>query len=174
MTQPVGPSLSDLSPTDGTLAAVPTGQARDFVLSKLLSEVYQDAAPPLRARLLELLLKPMRPLGLVAVAAGAFGSFLHRENWSRLSVSIDESVRYSAEQVFELARYVNQFQPEALQQVAGLMADNPVCLNTLSATLLLVALRLWFPATVAGGKLWPAVPTRGLATPQVTAVTTRP
>lgn len=145
-------SLPGLAPTDEALIAVPAGEARERVLSQLLSEVYQESAPPLRARLLECLLKPMRPLGLVAVAAGAFGGFLHRESWGRLSVSIDDALRYSADQVFELARYVEQFQPEALHQVAGLMADNPVCLNTLSGTLLLMALRLWLPTPAAGGR----------------------
>lgn len=96
MTQAVAPALTDPSPTDGTLATLPAGDARDLVLSKRLSEVYQDAAPPLRAKLPECLLQPMRPLRRVAVAAGAFGSVLHRENWGRMSVSIEESVRYSA------------------------------------------------------------------------------
>lgn len=146
MAPSVETTLQVLAPTDEALAAVPIGEARELVLSKLLSEVYQESAPPLQARLLECLLRPVRPLGLVAVAAGAFGCFLHRESWGRLSVSIEEAGRYSADQVFELARYVEQFQPESLQQVAGLMADNPVCLNTLSGTLLLMALRLWVPA----------------------------
>ena len=152
MAHPVEIALPDLRPTDEALAAVPVGEARELVLSQLLSEVYRESPPPLRARLLECLLKPVRPLGLVAVAAGAFGCFLHRESWGRLSVSIEEAVRYSADQVFELARYIEQFQPEALQQVAGLMADNPVCLKTLSGTVLLMALRLWVPAQTASVK----------------------
>ena len=71
---------------------------------------------------------------------------LPSEAWSGLSISVDDALRYSADQVFELARYVGQLQPEAMQQAAGLMADNPVCLQTLSASLFLMALRLWAPA----------------------------
>jgi len=139
--------LSGLSLPAEAMAQVPAGQARELVLSQLLCDVYRESAPPLRARLLECLLRPVRPLGLVAVAAGAFGGFLHRDTWSGLSISVDDALRFSADQVFELARYVGQLQPEAMQQVAGLMADNPVCLQTLSASLFLLALRLWAPAS---------------------------
>lgn len=152
MATPVEIALPELAPTDEVLAAVPAGEARELVLSQLLSDVYLESAPPLRARLLECMLKPIRPLGLVAVAAGAFGGFLHRESWGSLSISIEEAVRYSADQVFELARYVEQFQPEAFQQVAGMLADNPVCLKTLSGALLLMALRVCLPAQTASGK----------------------
>jgi hypothetical protein len=43
-------------------------------------------------------------------------------------------------------------QPEAFRQVATLMADNPVCLKTLSGSLLLMALRLWIPVGAAEPK----------------------
>ncbi len=130
----------------GALAAFPAGDARERLLSQLVCEVYAESPPPLRARVLECLLRPVGPLGLVAVAAGAFGSFLHRESWGRLSVSFEDTLRFSSDQVFELARFVDQFRPEALGQLASLMAENPVCLTTLSGSLLLVALRLWVPA----------------------------
>ena len=138
-------SHAELLPPIEAMAQVPAGEARERVLSQLLCDVYRESAPPLRARLLECLLRPVRPLGLVAVAAGAFGGFVHRETWSGLSISVDDALRYSADQVFELARYVGQLQPEVLQQVAGLMADNPMCLQTLSASLFVMALRLWSP-----------------------------
>ena len=149
MAQLIDTAPALLPPTDEAPAAVPAGEARELVLSQLVSAVYLESAPRLRARLLECLLKPVRPLGLVAVAAGAFGCFVHRENWSRLNISIDEVVQFSADQVFELARYVEQAQPEAFRQVVTLMADNPVCLKTLSGSLLLMALRLWIPPLAA-------------------------
>jgi hypothetical protein len=136
---------ADRSSIDETLAAVPSGDARTEALSRWVAEVYVAAALPVRARLLECLLKPLRPLALAAVAAGAFGAFLHRESWGRISVSIDDALRYSADQVFELARYVEQFQPDTFQAVERLLASNPACVNTLSGSLLLVALHRWLP-----------------------------
>lgn len=129
------------------LAAIPAGEARERVLSRLVSDVYTEAPAPLRARLLECLLRPVGPLGLVAVAAGAFGSFLHRESWGRLNVSLDDTLRFSADQIFELARFVDQVRPEALGQLSSLMADNPLGMASLSGSLLLMALRMWVPAS---------------------------
>ncbi|MFT3816132.1 MAG: hypothetical protein QM750_00635 [Rubrivivax sp.] len=115
-------------------------------MPRLVAEVFDESAPFVRARLLECLLRPLRPLGLVAVAAGAFSGFLHRDHWIRFSVPLDDAVRFTSAQIFELARFVDQVQPEAFRQVAAVMAENPVCLNTLSGSLLLLALRRWMLA----------------------------
>ncbi len=127
------------------LASIPAGEARERLLCSLVSDVYSESPPSLRARLLECLLQPVRPLALAAVAAGAFGGFLHRQPWSRLSVSADEALRFSAEQVFELSRYVEQYQPEALRQIASLLTEYPGCLASLSGSWLATALHLWLP-----------------------------
>ena len=146
MNQLPTPQVPLPTPKQETLAAVPVGEAREVFLSKLVSDVYGESAPSLRAKLLECLLKPVRPLALVSIAAGAFGGFLHRAHWSRFSVSIDDAVQFSTEQVFELARFAEQVQPEVFRQVAAVVAENPVCLKTLSGSLLLMALRLWMPS----------------------------
>lgn len=114
-------------------------------MPRLVAEVFAESAPDLRARMLECLVRPLRPLGLVAVAAGAFSGFLHRDHWTRFSVPLEEAVRFTSSQIFELARFVDQVQPDAFRQVAMLVADNPVCLKTLSGSLLLLALRRWMP-----------------------------
>ena len=132
------------------LAAMPAGEAREDLLSKLVSQVYGESDVKLRAGLLECLLRPVGPLGLVAVAAGAFGGYLRRDPWSRISVPLEDALRYSSDQVYDLARYVDQVQPEVFSQVATLMADNPACLATISGSLLLVALRAWFPRATGG------------------------
>ena len=149
------PSISPGAPlpvSDESMTAVPLGEAREIMLSQLVADVYCESAAPLRARLLECLLRPVGPLGLVAVAAGAFSAFLHRESWGRLTVPLEDALRFTSDQVFELARFVDQVQPEAFGQMAGLMADNPVCLKTLSDSLLLMALRLWTPGAAADRK----------------------
>jgi hypothetical protein len=136
-------------PDDHLQGALPVAETAEFGVPALVCEIYRESPPPLRARLLECLLRPVRPLPLVAIAAGAFGAFLHRESWSRVTVSIEDALRFSAEQVFELARYVEQFQPETFRQVASLMAENPVTMTTLSGSLLLMALRRWLTAPPA-------------------------
>jgi hypothetical protein len=81
------------------------------------------AISPVRAKLIEYLLEPVGPLGLVAIAAGTFGVALHRGGYKRLVVSLDDAARISAEQILELARYVEQCNPHTLQQIASLLAS---------------------------------------------------
>lgn len=113
-------------------------------LPTLIARVYGDAAPPLRLKLLSLLLRPVGPLALVAIAAGAFGSLLHRRPWQTPGLtSLDDAAQISAEQVFELARYVEQACPELLMQVGTLVTDNFASVGAFSGALLLHAVRHW-------------------------------
>lgn len=95
-------------------------------IPQLIANVYGTATSSVRARLIEWLLEPVGPLGVVAVAAGAFGVFLHRGNYQRLVVSLDDAARISADQMLELARYVEQCNPHTLEQIASLVAASPV------------------------------------------------
>ena len=93
-------------------------------LPRLISQVYGDAPGPLRRKLLAALLRPLGPLALVTVATGAFGSFLHRRGWWQFEVSIEDAARFSAGQIFELARYVEQADPDVIAQVGSMVADS--------------------------------------------------
>jgi hypothetical protein len=124
---------------------------------RLIAEVYAVAAAPLRARLLECLLRPVGPLALAGLAAGAFGAFLHRGGSRRLAVSLDDAARISAHQVLDLAGFVAQIGPESFQQVAAVLADNPIGLAAMGGSALVLLLRALGrspPADAAG----PAVP----------------
>jgi len=112
-------------------------------IPELIADVYSAATAPLRARLLECLLQPVGPLGLVAIAAGAFGEFLHRGSYKQLAVSLDDAARISADQMLELARYVEQCNPDTFQQIASLLAENPLGIAGLSGSVLLLALQGW-------------------------------
>ncbi len=111
---------------------------RDSRAARLVSRLYAANAP-LRARMLALLLRPLSPLGVAAIAAGAFASSLHRHGatW----VSADDVGRYSNDQILELARFVEQVSPAALQQVADLVTSRPVGIATFSASAALLLLR---------------------------------
>ena len=108
----------------------------------LIAELYDNASQPLRAKLLECLLRPVGPLAMVAIAAGAFGSFLHRGAHHRLSVTLDDVARISGNQMLELARFVEQCGPEAFDQVASVLADNPSGIAAASASALTLLMRL--------------------------------
>jgi len=127
------PSRATPRPPHGRLA---------LPIPELIADVYANATAALRARLIECLLRPVGPLALVAIAAGTFGAFLHRRQRS-LAVSLDDAARISADQMLELARYVEQLSPDTFQQVGTLLMDNPIATASVSGSLLLLALRAW-------------------------------
>ncbi len=115
-------------------------------IAELVAQVYRGARPPLRKRLLECLLRPVGPLGLVAIGAGAFGAILHRGGYRELAVTAEDTARISPEQMLELARYVEQADPESLLQIAPIVSDQAgsmAGMAGIAASLLLVALKAW-------------------------------
>ena len=127
---------------------------------RLIAEVYGAAAQPLRAKLLECLLRPVGPMALVVIAAGAFGGLLQRGGYRRLAVSLDDAARVSATQILELARFVEQCAPEAFQQVGAMLVENRVALAAIggcSALILLLRALGRAPAAAAlAGEASPA------------------
>ncbi len=112
-------------------------------LAPLVADLFAKAAPPQRLRLLNGLLRPVGPLALVAIAAGAFANLLPTTRWHIASASLDDAMRLTAGQVLELARYVEQKSPEAFMQLPELLADSPLWVSSLGGALLLLALRAW-------------------------------
>jgi len=55
-------------------------------------------------------------LALAAVASGAFGAFLLRR------VTLEDVGRITAEQLVELARFVDQVNPDVLPQILSMLA----------------------------------------------------
>ena len=119
------------------------GRPMGVPIPELIADVYAQSATGLRARLIECLLRPVGPLALVTIAAGSFGAFLHRSRQRALAVSLDDAARISADQMLELARYVEQLSPDTFQQIGSLLADNPITAASVSSSLLLLALRAW-------------------------------
>lgn len=114
------------------------GRGHSPAAHRVIARLYASADPPLRGRLLACLLRPLSPLGIVAVAAGAFAGVLHRDG---IRVAIDEAARFSGAQVAELAHFVEQVEPNALQQFATLTANNPAALTTFGAAAVVLLVR---------------------------------
>jgi hypothetical protein len=126
-----------------TGAAAGGAVARDSV-PRLIARIYHVSDEPRRAHLLNCLLRPLGPLGLVAISAGAFAGFLQRRSPEGFRVSTEDVSRYTTDQIAELVRFVAQVSPEALQLVADSLADRPAVITAFGAaavTLLLRALR---------------------------------
>jgi hypothetical protein len=113
---------------------------QQHAIPELVSRVYSEAPVSLQARLLECLLRPVGPLALVTIAAGAFSRFLYRLQGNAMPISLDEAARITSEHVLELARYVEQSSPGALLQFGSMIAQRPIGFATLSGSALLMAL----------------------------------
>jgi hypothetical protein len=111
-------------------------------IPELVSAVYHEAPAPLRGQLLECLVRPLGPLAVVAIAAGAFGHLLYRLRRDAVPISLHDANRITSDQVLELTRYVEQCSPDALLQIGALIADRPIGVVTMSGTALLTALGL--------------------------------
>jgi len=112
--------------------------------ARLASRLYAGAGAVQRSRIVATLLKPLGPLALVAVASGAFAGLLDRVNALGATLPIDELGHFTREQVYELARFVEQVSPETLQQVAGAVTENPfgvTAFGAAAAVLLAMGLR---------------------------------
>jgi hypothetical protein len=88
-------------------------------MAPLVADLYRQASPPQRVRLLNLLLRQVGPLALVSIAAGAFAALLPGERWRAAEVTLADACRVGPAQVLALAAYVEQKAPEVLTAVTG-------------------------------------------------------
>lgn len=118
--------MTEPEPTPFEATPMATAAVRAAVPAPwLVSHLYALGDPPLRTRLLGRLLQPLGTLGMAAVAAGAFACFVQRRTARGVRVALEDAQRYSAEQVLELARFVEQVNPEALQRVLQRLVEAP-------------------------------------------------
>jgi hypothetical protein len=119
------------------------GHQAPRLVARLYAETGDDT---LRARMIECMLRPLSPLGVAAVASGAFlGQLLHG-GYGGLRAAAEGAVRassYTTAQVLELARFVEQVQPAVVHQLAMLARDaSPGGLGLSAAALLVLVQRL--------------------------------
>lgn len=110
-------------------------------IARLIARLYAQAAPAARWQLLAQLLRPLGPLALVGIAAGAFARLLPSSRWQGVQLTPDDARHFTSQQVFELARYVEQKSPELLLRLPDLVNDPRLWLGSATGALLLAVLR---------------------------------
>jgi len=108
---------------------------------RLVSRLYRSADPAARAGILSALMRPLGPLGLAAVASGAFAGFVARRRGAAVEVGADEVGRFTSEQVFELAHFVQQVDATAFVRAVTGIAASPAGLTAFGLALALLLLR---------------------------------
>jgi hypothetical protein len=91
--------------------------------------------------MLAALMRPLGSLGLAAVASGAFAGFVTRRHGTSLEVGFEEANRYTSDQVFELARFVEQVDADAFREVVGMIVASPVGVTAFGVAVALLVLR---------------------------------
>ena len=119
--------------TERSVDPIPSDPSRP---ARLVARLYTGASATHRSWLLTALLLPLSPLARVGVASGAFAGFVGRG----AATTLDDLGRFSREQIFELARFVEQVSPDALRHVARALAGAQAELSgfAVAATLLLM------------------------------------
>ena len=123
-------------------SAVGNANARKRLeIARVVSRVFRAANDALRADMLTHLLRPLGPLGLVAVASGAFARLGRRDGMVPDTISAEDVVRYSSEQIRELASFVYEVNPDAFQPLVEQLAQPSMGMVALSTAALVLLYR---------------------------------
>ncbi len=110
-------------------------------LPMLVSSIFTKLCLAQRVRVLRRLLMPVGPMALAVLGGGAFVKFVAEARWPRMSISLADAARVTSSQVFELVRYVEQSNPQALQQVMVVLSRDTATVAALGASLAFVIMR---------------------------------
>jgi hypothetical protein len=87
-----------------------------------------------RVRVLRRLLLPVGPMALAVLGGGAFAKYAAQARWPGMSLSLEDAARVTSSQIYELVRYVQQSNPQALQQVLIVLARDSATMAALGAS----------------------------------------
>jgi hypothetical protein len=118
-----------------TLNAAPAIEANpDVPVPAIVAGAFDRLNLRQRARMLGRLLASVGPLALSVVSGGAFAKYVLQARLPEVPVSLDDAGRATAEQVYELVRYVQQSNPQVLNQLLNLLARDTVTIAALGAS----------------------------------------
>ncbi|MBP8296166.1 MAG: hypothetical protein KAX84_08675 [Burkholderiales bacterium] len=107
----------------------------ETMVPAIVARAFTAAGVGLRARVLSRLLPSVGPLALSVLAGGAFAKYVQHARWSALSVSFSDAARVSTTQIYELATYVQQSNPEVARQILSVFSRDVSTMTALGATL---------------------------------------
>ncbi len=93
-----------------------------------------------RARMLGRLLPSVGPLAMAAIAGGAFAKYIEKARWPEIPVSLHDSARATSRQVYELVRYVQQSNPQFINQLMDLLTRDTATIAALGASVTALAI----------------------------------
>ncbi|MDH4181118.1 MAG: hypothetical protein OEV46_03840 [Betaproteobacteria bacterium] len=88
-----------------------------------------------RARLLGRLLAPLGPSALAAAAGGAFAKYVTNNRLPLVPVTLEDAARATAAQVADVARAIQQTNPQLFERLLELLARDATTIAALSASI---------------------------------------
>ena len=94
-----------------------------------------------RARLLGRLLGSVGPLALAVIGGGVFAKFLPNARLPAIEVSFDDAALATSSQVYELARYVEQSNPNLIEGLMTTLLQDGMVMTALGASIAAIAIK---------------------------------
>jgi len=110
-------------------------------LPLLVADIFTKLRLVQRVRVLRRLLVPVGPMALAVLGGGAFAKFVAQARWPRMSISLEDAARVTSSQMIELVRYVEQSNPQALQQVMVVLSRDTATIAAVGASFAFVLMR---------------------------------
>lgn len=128
-------------------APFPTGPApaSDLAIPTLVAEVYESARTEERCHLVEVLLKPLGILSLVAIANGVFATIRFRDAGRELDVRADDLQHVHSADMVALVHHAQQVSVETVDSLVSLLTTSGGMASSSAAALLigLLVQRAW-------------------------------
>lgn len=113
----------------------------DHDIPQLVAQLYSEASPPEKSRLLELLVRPLNLLPLFALADGVFARIWFRNGQDRLHIRVEDALAVSANDVATLVAYVQQSSVEVLDGLMQIINASPVLAGSAAAIVVMLVLK---------------------------------
>lgn len=114
--------------------------AMDLTVPQLVGQVYELAPAVERSHMLEILLRPLGVLSLLAVANGVFAKIRFRGGWPDLQVRLEDAQNVQASDVITLVDYVQQVSTHTVDGLAQLLTVTPMMTTSAAAGVLVTLL----------------------------------
>lgn len=114
----------------------------DQDIPELVAQVYCDASPPEKSRLLELLVRPLGLLPLFALADGVFARIWWRNGQDSLQqIRVEDALAVSGQDIATLVAYVQQSSVEVLDGLLQIINASPVLASSTAAIVVMLVLQ---------------------------------
>jgi hypothetical protein len=113
----------------------------DQDIPQLVAQLYCDASPPEKSRVLELLVRPLGLLPLFALADGVFARIWFRNGQDRLNISVEDALAVSGSDIATLVSYVQQSSVEVLDGLLQIINASPVLASSAAAVVVMLVLQ---------------------------------